>query len=72
VAEILAEMVSTVFTVVAAPGQHLEAGETVVVLESMKMEIPVVTEAAGTVREIRVEQGQVVHDGDVLAVIDDD
>ena len=44
----------------------MEAGDTVVVLESMKMEIPVIAEAAGTVRSVRVAEADVVQEGDVL------
>ncbi len=68
--EIVAEMVANVLTVVAAQGQQLQPGDTVVILESMKMEIPVLTEAGGTVRALRVDAGDVVQEGDVLAVID--
>ncbi|MBA2738515.1 MAG: biotin/lipoyl-binding carrier protein [Nocardioidaceae bacterium] len=62
-------MVANVLTIIATRGQRLEAGDTVVILESMKMEIPVLTEAGGIVREVRVDEGDVVQEGDVLAVI---
>ncbi len=68
--EIVAEMVANVVSIIARPGQHLEPGDTIVILESMKMEIPVLTEAGGTVRALRVDAGDVVQEGDVLAVID--
>jgi acetyl-CoA carboxylase biotin carboxyl carrier protein len=67
--EIVAEMVANVWKVVATPGQDLEAGDTLVILESMKMEIPVLTESAGRVLELRVHEGDVVQEGDVLAVV---
>ena len=67
--EIVAEMVANVWKVVAAPGQDLDVGDTVVILESMKMEIPVLTETAGTLLELRVAEGDVVQEGDVLAVV---
>jgi len=67
--EIVAEMVANVLMIIATRGQRLEAGDTVVILESMKMEIPVLTEAGGIVREVRVDEGDVVQEGDVLAVI---
>ena len=67
--EIVAEMVANVWKVVAAPGQDLDVGDTVVILESMKMEIPVLTESAGTLLELRVDEGDVVQEGDVLAVV---
>ena len=67
--EIVAEMVANVLTLVAAPGDSLAAGDTVVILESMKMEIPVLAEAPGTVLQMRVAEGDVVQEGDVLAVL---
>ena len=67
--EIVAEMVANVFKVVATEGQTLAAGDTVVILESMKMEIPVLAETDGTLRELRVREGDVVQEGDILAVV---
>ncbi|CAN5151632.1 MAG: biotin/lipoyl-binding carrier protein [Nocardioidaceae bacterium] len=67
--EIVAEMVAHVWRIVAAPGDVLAAGDTVVILESMKMEIPVLTEHAGRVAELRVDEGDVVQEGDILAVL---
>jgi len=69
VAEILAEMVANVWKVVAGQGDAVEDGDTLVILESMKMEIPVLAESAGTLTELRVQEGQVVQEGDVIAVI---
>ena len=69
-ADIVAEMVANVMKVVVSPGDKLAAGDAVVLLESMKMEIPVLTEQAGTVSEVKVEVGDVVQEGDILAVID--
>jgi len=70
VAEVRAEMVSNVWKVVASQGDAIADGDTIVILESMKMEIPVLAEAAGTLSELRVSEGQVVQEGDVIAVID--
>jgi acetyl-CoA carboxylase biotin carboxyl carrier protein len=67
--EIVAEMVANVWRVVAKEGEILEAGDTVLILESMKMEIPVLTEEAGTLAELRVREGDVVQEGTVLAVL---
>lgn len=67
--ELVAEMVANVWKLVAEPGQRLEAGDTVLILESMKMEIPVLVEAAGTLAEMRVREGDVVQEGDILAVV---
>ena len=57
------------WNVVAAPGDALAAGDTIVILESMKMEIPVVAEHAGTLADLRVAEGEVVQEGDVIAVL---
>jgi biotin carboxyl carrier protein len=69
VAEVRAEMVANVWKVVASQGDTVADGDTLVILESMKMEIPVLAESSGTVSELRVEEGQVVQEGDVIAVI---
>ena len=66
VTEIVAEMVANVLTLAVAPGDRVVAGDTVVLLESMKMEIHVLVEAPGTVRAIKVAPGDVVQEGDVL------
>ena len=67
--ELVAEMVANVLTVVASPGDALAAGDIVVILESMKMEIPVLAEAPGILVSLRVAEGDVVQEGDVLAVL---
>lgn len=64
-----AEMVASVHSVVAQVGDAVAVGDTLVVLESMKMEIPVVVESPGTVSEISVAPGDVVREGDVLAIL---
>ena len=69
VAEIRAEMVANVWKVVAARGDHVDDGDTLVILESMKMEIPVLAEAAGTVTAMHVAEGDVVQEGDLIAEI---
>jgi acetyl-CoA carboxylase biotin carboxyl carrier protein len=69
VAEVRSEMVANVWKVVASLGDAVADGDTLVILESMKMEIPVVAESAGTLTELRVTEGQVVQEGDVIAVI---
>ena len=65
--EIHAEMVANVWKVVASAGDTVEDGDTLVILESMKMEIPVLAESAGTVVEIAVNEGDVVQEGDLIA-----
>jgi acetyl-CoA carboxylase biotin carboxyl carrier protein len=67
--EVRAEMVANVWKVVVAQGDPVDDGDTLVILESMKMEIPVIAEGAGTVTELRVNEGDVVQEGDVIAVI---
>ncbi|MDX6287558.1 MAG: acetyl-CoA carboxylase biotin carboxyl carrier protein [Frankiales bacterium] len=67
--EVRAEMVANVWKVVVAQGDAVEDGDTLVILESMKMEIPVLAEGSGTVSELRVSEGDVVQEGDVIAVI---
>jgi acetyl-CoA carboxylase biotin carboxyl carrier protein len=67
--EIHAEMVANVLKVVVSEGQQLAEGDTVVILESMKMEIPVLTEFSGRLLEMRVDEGDVVQEGDILAVV---
>ena len=67
--EVRAEMVANVWKVVVSAGDAVEDGDTLVILESMKMEIPVVAESSGTVQELRVNEGDVVQEGDVIAVI---
>jgi len=67
--QILAEMVASVLSVAVAPGDTVEPGDTVILLESMKMEIPVLVERAGTVEEVRVVAGDVIQEGDVLVVL---
>ncbi|MDG4767636.1 biotin/lipoyl-binding carrier protein [Solwaraspora sp. WMMD406] len=68
--EIRAEMVANVWKVVVATGDTVSDGDTLVILESMKMEIPVVAECDGVVRQLAVGEGDVVQEGDLIAVID--
>ena len=68
-AEVRAEMVANVWKVVAAQGDHVDDGDTLVILESMKMEIPVLAEVAGTVSKVSVSVGDVIQAGDLIAVI---
>jgi biotin carboxyl carrier protein len=67
--QILAEMVASVLSVAVRPGDQVEVGDTVMLLESMKMEIPVLVERAGTVQDVRVVAGDVIQEGDVLVVL---
>lgn len=67
---VVAELVANVLSVEVVVGQEVAADDAVVVLESMKMEIPVLAEVPGTVSEVVVAPGDVVRDGDPLVVID--
>ncbi|MCW2941844.1 MAG: acetyl-CoA carboxylase biotin carboxyl carrier protein subunit [Actinomycetia bacterium] len=62
-------MVANVWKVVVAEGDTVEDGDTLVILESMKMEIPVLAEDAGTISKLSVAEGDVVQEGDLIAVI---
>jgi acetyl-CoA carboxylase biotin carboxyl carrier protein len=68
--EIRAEMVANVWKVVASAGDAVAAGDTLVILESMKMEIPVLAEEGGTLTELAVSEGDVVQEGDLIARLD--
>ena len=68
-AEIRAEMVASVHSVLMAEGDAVVIGDTLVILESMKMEIPVLAEEAGVIGEISVAVGDVVREGDIIAIV---
>ena len=68
--EVRAEMVANVWKVVAAEGGAVADGDTLVILESMKMEIPVLAEGPGTITKLAVSEGDLVQEGDLIAVIE--
>jgi acetyl-CoA carboxylase biotin carboxyl carrier protein len=68
---IAAELVANVASVSAQVGDQVVPTDTLVLLESMKMEIPVLAEVAGVVSEIAVQPGDVIREGDVIAVIEE-
>ena len=68
--EVRSEMVANVWKVVVNAGDTVAAGDPLVILESMKMEIPVEAPDSGTVREVAVDEGGVVQEGDLIAVIE--
>jgi acetyl-CoA carboxylase biotin carboxyl carrier protein len=70
VADIEAHITGTVWKIEVAVGDAIEEGDTVVILESMKMEMPVEAEDEGTVKEIVVAEGQAVSEGDTLVVLE--
>ena len=69
--EVHAEITANVWQVRTEVGARVEEGDELVILESMKMEIPVVAPVAGTVSEVRVQPDDQVQEGDVVAVIDE-
>ena len=68
--DIEAHITGTVWKIEVAVGDQVADGDTVAILESMKMEMPVESEEDGTVKEIRCEEGQSVQEGDVLVVLE--
>ncbi len=69
VVEVKSEMVARVWKVLVAVGDTVSAGDTLAILESMKMEIPVESPTDGTVQEVRMAAGAQVQEGEVIAVI---
>lgn len=68
--EVPAHITGTVWKIEKKAGESVAEGDVIVILESMKMEMPVESPAAGTLRELRCAEGQSVQEGDVLAVIE--
>jgi len=68
--QIQAEMVANVMTVYVAPGDRVRTGDTVALLESMKMEIPVLSEHEGTVIVVNAHPGDNVQEGDALVTVE--
>jgi acetyl-CoA carboxylase biotin carboxyl carrier protein len=68
--QVKSTMAGTVFTVNVSEGEEITAGQVVMVLESMKMEIPVESATAGKVTEIKAQVGDFVNEGDVLLTIE--
>jgi acetyl-CoA carboxylase biotin carboxyl carrier protein len=65
-----AHITGTVWKIECQVGQSVDEGDTLLILESMKMEMPVEAEDSGTVKEIRCEEGQAVSAGDTLVVLE--
>jgi acetyl-CoA carboxylase biotin carboxyl carrier protein len=70
VPDVEAHITGTVWKIECTLGQEIEEGDTVVILESMKMEMPVEAEDDGTVKEIKCSEGESVSEGDVLVVLE--
>ncbi|RDW17734.1 acetyl-CoA carboxylase biotin carboxyl carrier protein subunit [Oceanobacillus chungangensis] len=69
-ADVRASMAGNVWKINVKPGDVVDEGQDVVILESMKMEIPIVAEDNGTVKEVKVAEGDFVNEGDIIAVIE--
>ena len=69
--DVEAHITGTVWKIEVAVGDSVSEGDTVVIIESMKMEMPVEAEDAGTVKEILCAEGQAVNEGDALVVLED-
>ena len=70
-ADVEAHITGTVWKIEVEVGDEVAEGDTVVILESMKMEMPVEAEDAGTVKEILCEEGQAVNEGDTLVILEE-
>jgi acetyl-CoA carboxylase biotin carboxyl carrier protein len=68
--EVLAEMVANVWRVLVGVGDDIAEGDTICILESMKMEIPVEATVGGIISRMNVVEGETVQEGDVIAVIE--
>lgn len=68
--KVLSEVSGSVWKVEVSVGQAVAAGDVLLIVESMKMEIPVEAAVAGTVRDVRVAEGEAVADGQWLATLD--
>lgn len=67
--KIKTEVTGSVWKIEARAGQKLAAGDTIMILESMKMEIPVIVEDGGTLVELHVAEGESVDEGQVVATL---
>jgi acetyl-CoA carboxylase biotin carboxyl carrier protein len=70
VTEVKAELVGNLWKIVVEVGQAVDEDDTLMILESMKMEIPITSPTAGTVTQILVAEGEVVQEGQTVAIVD--
>ncbi|GEN45041.1 acetyl-CoA carboxylase biotin carboxyl carrier protein subunit [Alkalibacillus haloalkaliphilus] len=68
--EVKANMAGNVWKVLVSEGDTIDSSQDVVILESMKMEIPIAAEVSGTVKELKVKEEDFVNEGDVIAIIE--
>ncbi len=69
-AEVKAELVGNLWKIVTEVGQQVEEDDTLMILESMKMEIPITSPVTGTLTQILVSEGEVVQEGQVVATVE--
>ncbi len=69
--DIKAHITGTIWKIKVEVGQSIEEGDTLVIIESMKMEMPIEADDPGTVKEVLAKEGQPVNEGDVLLIVDD-
>jgi len=70
VTDVKAELVGNLWKIVTEVGQQVEEDDTLMILESMKMEIPITTPVTGVVKEILVHEGDVVQEGQTVAIVE--
>ncbi|KMY49866.1 acetyl-CoA carboxylase biotin carboxyl carrier protein subunit [Peribacillus loiseleuriae] len=68
--EIIASMAGSVWKIVVSEGESVSSGQEVIILESMKMEIPLEAVTSGSIKKIHISEGDFVNEGDVLAIIE--
>ncbi len=68
--EVIASMAGNVWKVLVKAGDQVEEGQDVVILESMKMEIPIAAEEDGIVKEVKINEGDFVNEGDVIVEVE--
>lgn len=68
--EVKASMAGSMWKLLVKAGDKVEAGQDVAIMESMKMEIPLQAEQGGTVKEIKVDEGEFINEGDIILVVE--
>lgn len=69
--DVKAHITGTVWKIEKQPGETVSEGDTIIILESMKMEMPVEAPCGGTLREVKIKEGEPVDEGKTLAIIDE-
>ena len=69
--DIKAHITGTIWKIKVKAGDKVDEGDVLVIIESMKMEMPIEANDPGTVKEVKAKEGQAVNEGDVLLVVDD-